>query len=56
MMNRYHADDSDPAPLDNDALTRLVYSHDDEIVQLLNYIRRLEGQVRELEKKIENRE
>ena len=51
MMNRYHADDSDPAPLGNDALTRLVYSHGDEIVQLLNYIRRLEERVQELERK-----
>lgn len=38
-----------PAPLDNDALTRLIYLHDDEITQLLVRIRQLEERVRELE-------
>lgn len=37
-----------PAPLDNDALTRLIYLHDDEITQLLVRIRQLEERVREL--------
>ena len=36
-------------PLDNDALTRLVYLHDDEITELISYIRQLEERVRELE-------
>lgn len=40
-------------PLDNDALTRLVYLHDDEITELISYIRQLEERVRELENKIE---
>lgn len=38
-----------PAPLDNDALTRLIYLHDDEITQLLVRIRQLEERVRMLE-------
>lgn len=38
-----------PAPLDNDALTRLVYLHDDEITELIAYVRQLEERVRELE-------
>ena len=40
-------------PLDNDALTRLIYLHDDEITELIAYIRQLEERVRELESKIE---
>ena len=36
-------------PLDNDALTRLIYLHDDEITQLLVRIRQLEERVRMLE-------
>ena len=36
-------------PLDNDALTRLIYLHDDEITQLLVRIRQLEERVRVLE-------
>lgn len=35
-------------PLDNDALTRLIYLHDDEITQLLVRIRQLEERVRML--------
>ena len=38
-----------PAPLDNDALTRLIYLHDDEITQLLVRIQQLEERVRMLE-------
>ena len=37
-----------PATLDNDALTRLIYLHDDEITQLLVRIQQLEERVREL--------
>ena len=37
-----------PAPLDNDALTRLIYLHDDEITQMLVRIRQLEERVRML--------
>ncbi len=40
-------------PLDNDALTRLIYLHDDEITELIAYIRQLEERVRELEGKIQ---
>ena len=40
-------------PLDNDALTRLIYLHDDEITELISYIRQLEERVRQLESKIE---
>ena len=36
-------------PLDNDALTRLIYLHDDEITQLLVRIQQLEERVRVLE-------
>ena len=36
-------------PLDNDALTRLIYLHDDEITQLLVRIRQLEERIRMLE-------
>ncbi len=39
--------------LDNDALTRLIYLHDDEITRLISYVQRLEGRVQELEQKIE---
>ena len=35
-----------PAPLDNDALTRLIYLHDDEITQLFVRIRQLEEELR----------
>ena len=45
--------ENSPAPLDNDALTRLVYLHDDEITELISYIRQLEERVRQLESKIE---
>ena len=38
-----------PAPLDNDALTQLIYLHDDEITQLLVRIHQLEERVRMLE-------
>ncbi len=41
------------SPLDNDALTRLIYLHDDEITQLLVRIRQLEERIRELENQIE---
>lgn len=41
--------ENSPAPLDNDALTRLVYLHDDELTELIAYVRRLEKRVRELE-------
>lgn len=44
-------EEKSPAPLDNDALTRLTYLHDDEITQLLVRIRQLEERVRELEMK-----
>ena len=37
-----------PAPLDNDALTRLIYLHDDEITQMLVRIQQLEERVRML--------
>lgn len=40
-------------PLDNDALTRLIYLHDDEITQLLVRIRQLEERVRVLENQTE---
>ena len=40
-------------PLDNDALTRLIYLHDDEITQMLVRIRQLEERVRELENQTE---
>ena len=36
-------------PLDNDALTRLIYLHDDEITQMLVRIQQLEERVRMLE-------
>lgn len=42
-------EEKSPAPLDNDALTRLIYLHDDEITQLLVRIRQLEERVRMLE-------
>ncbi len=42
-----------PAPLDNDALTRLIYLHDDEITQLLVRIQQLEERVRVLENQTE---
>ena len=45
--------ENSPVPLDNDALTRLVYLHDDELTELIAYVRRLEERVRELEGKIE---
>lgn len=45
--------ENSPAPLDNDALTRLVYLHDDEITQLLVRIRQLEERVRVLENQTE---
>ena len=41
------------APLDNDALTRLIYLHDDEITQLFVRIRQLEERVRVLENQTE---
>lgn len=41
------------SPLDNDALIRLIYLHDDEITQLLVRIRQLEERIRELENQIE---
>ena len=41
------------SPLDNDALTRLIYLHDDEISQLLVRIRQLEERVRVLENQTE---
>lgn len=44
--------ENSPAPLDNDALTRLVYLHDDELTELIAYVRRLEKRVQELEGKI----
>ena len=47
MLNVEYKEKS-PAPLDNDALTRLIYLHDDEITQLLVRIRQLEERVREL--------
>lgn len=45
--------ENSPVPLDNDALTRLVYLHDDELTELIAYVRHLEERVRELEGKIE---
>ena len=42
-------EEKSPAPLDNDALTRLIYLHDDEITQLLVRIRQLEERIRMLE-------
>ena len=42
-------EEKSPAPLDNDALTRLIYLHDDEITQLLVRIQQLEERVRMLE-------
>ena len=42
-------EEKSPAPLDNDALTRLIYLHDDEITQMLVRIRQLEERVRMLE-------
>ncbi len=41
-------EEKSPTPLDNDALTRLIYLHDDEITQLLVRIHQLEERVREL--------
>ena len=41
--------ENSPVPLDNDALTRLVYLHDDELTELIAYVRRLEERVRMLE-------
>ena len=40
-------------PLDNDALTRLIYLHDDEISQMLVRIRQLEERIKELESQTE---
>ena len=40
-------------PLDNDALTRLIYLHDDEITQMLVRIRQLEERIKELESQTE---
>ena len=48
MLNVEYEEKS-PAPLDNDALTRLIYLHDDEITQLLVRIQQLEERVRVLE-------
>ena len=42
-----------PVPLDNDASTRLIYMHDDEITPLSVRIRQLEERVRELENQTE---
>ena len=42
-------EEKSPASLDNDALTRLIYLHDDEITQLLVRIQQLEERVRVLE-------
>lgn len=44
--------ENSPVPLDNDALTRLVYLHDDELTELIAYVRRLEKRIGELEGKI----
>ena len=41
--------ESSPVPMDNDALTRLVYLHDDELTELIAYERRLEERIGELE-------
>ncbi len=41
--------------LDNDALTRLVYLHDDEITRLISYIRQLEDRVQQLEEKLKSK-
>lgn len=40
-------------PLDNDALTRLIYLHDDEITQMLVRIHQLEERIKELESQTE---
>ena len=48
-------EEKSPAPLDNDALTRLIYLHDDEITQLLVRIQQLEERVRVLGMKNEQR-
>ncbi len=41
-------EEKSPTPLDNDALTRLIYLHDDEITQPLVRIRQLEERACEL--------
>lgn len=46
-------EEKSPAPLDNDALTRLIYLHDDEITQMLVRIRQLEERIKELESQTE---
>ena len=43
--------ENSPVPLDNDALTRLVYLHDDELTELIAYVRRLEKRIGGLEEK-----
>lgn len=43
--------ENSPVPLDNDALTRLVYLHDDKLTELIAYVRRLEKRIGELEGK-----
>lgn len=44
--------ENSPVPLDNDALTRLVYLHDDELTELIAYVRRLEKRIGGWKKKI----
>ena len=43
---------NEPKPLDNDALTRFVYLHDDDITQLIAQIHSLERRVQELEEQL----
>lgn len=54
FMDDYDYRHDGSAPLDNDALTQMVYNHDDAIVELFNYIRRLEQRIEELEKQNQN--
>lgn len=48
-LNSYQ-ENSNEKPLDNDALTRLLYLHDDDITRLFEKIHALEKRVLELEK------
>lgn len=48
-LNSYQENNNEK-PLDNDALTRLIYLHDDDITRLFEKIHALEKRVLELEK------
>lgn len=39
----------DITPLDPDTLTRLIYTHDDEITQLVSQLHQLEERIEQLE-------